>query len=119
MSNKTNFPFSNDYYRRNGKDPHILIIRGVSMDEKMVLEKEKKEDKFYSLMNDFAFKWVFGQASNSKILIRLLNTFLFRAALLEGGLRPRRALALEGRSIAARRVVLNHDKILQILHHKN
>ncbi len=38
--------------------------------------REKKEDKFYSLMNDFAFKWVFGQASNSKILIRLLNTVL-------------------------------------------
>ena len=100
MSNKTNFPFSNDYYRRNGKDPHILIMRGVSMEDVKI---PKKEDKFYSLMNDFAFKWVFGQASNSKILIRLLNTILFRAASLEGGLRPRRALALEGHSIAARR----------------
>ncbi len=68
MSNKTNFPFSNDYYRRNGKDPHILIMRGVSMDE--VLVQKKDDGKFYSLMNDFAFKWVFGQASNSKILIR-------------------------------------------------
>ena len=86
--------------RGTGKDPHILIMRGVSMDEVKV---QKNEGKFYSLMNDFAFKWVFGQASNSKILIRLLNTFLFRAASLEGGLRPRRALALEGRSIAARR----------------
>ena len=35
-----------------------------------------KKNKFYSLMNDFAFKWVFGQASNSKILMRLLNTIL-------------------------------------------
>ena len=43
------------------------------MDEVKV---QKNEGKFYSLMNDFAFKWVFGQASNSKILIRLLNTIL-------------------------------------------
>ena len=34
----SNFPFSNDYYTRNGKDPHILIMRGVFMEEQAVKE---------------------------------------------------------------------------------
>ncbi|NCB45824.1 hypothetical protein EOM81_02300 [bacterium] len=40
------------------------------------MTKVSKEYKYYSLLNDYVFKWIFGNQENPKLLICLLNAIL-------------------------------------------
>ena len=79
------FRFQMITIRGTRKDPHILIMRGVSMDEVKAKVgvvngseqgKEQAEPKYYGFMNDALFKFVFGMEKHEKVAIALLNSLL-------------------------------------------